>query len=512
MPSLSDLINYAAPVASSVVGGIVGSRAAGQATRALTQGGQQAINTIQGGQQTAQNTLSNIWGQQQGILNPFVTAGQGATTTLAQGVQPGGSLVQPFSWTPDNLANDPAYQFRLQQGQKAIEAGANAGGTRFSGATLKDLNQFATGQAAQAEQQDYERQFGTYKYNQQTQLDALQNLQQQGLSAANSEVAAGTGYGTNTANLQVGTSKAIADLQTQIASATAAGDIAKANQLKGTLDGITSGLQQGQILNSLNPSNATPFPNFASPGANPQAPAGASWQSLMPEAAGATPAELAASSAGAGAAAATGPGAAAAIPGTALGATGALAAPSIAAPALSSLGAVAGGAVPELSTLPAIGLAPDLGVGAAATSGAAGSSGGLVSSLTGFMTNPWTIGIAGAIIAGAAILKATQVHPTADKWVQQVQNPFGKNLGTIVDHFDSAIASGQLTKADAQTLHDQTKALIDQYVAAEDAFAAKGSKEAQVIKQAKATDIQYAGPNWDAVLGKQQRAIDAMAG
>lgn len=528
MPTLNSLLNFGLPVATSVVGGILGNNAVGNATGTLKQGGTQAINTISTGQKNAQDILNSTFQKQQDLLNPFVASGVDATKALQNPDLTAPFTGNPnFSFTPGDLANDPGYQFRLQNGLAAINAGAAASGNRFSGATLKALDQFAGGEASQEYQTAYQRAQQTFqqnylnsenqfRQNEATKLAALQEQQRQGQAAAGTESAAAGQFGANTTNLQVGTSKAVADLQTQIANATAAGDIAKANQLQGVLNGITSGVSQAQTLNALNPANATaPYgsaanPNPASlPDAGNFAATNPALETNIAPTAGATGANLAIT----GAEVAGGAGA---VAGGTAAATGAGAA--------AGAGTIAGGAAADTaaaSSMAAEAAAAPFGEAGAAGAEATGSA-GFFSGAASLLTNPITIGI-GAAIAGAMIWKGTQTHPVADKFVQTYQNPFGQHLVAIVDQFDQALATGQLTKADAQKARDAAAQFISQFETDGENFAKGGDKEASVWNQAERTMAEDFGgtvdktghnnhPDWSRVLGKMDQEIAALPG
>lgn len=149
--------------------------------------------------------------------------------------------------------------------------------------------------------------------------------------------------------------------------------------------------------------------------------------------------------------------------------------------------------------------------GAAATEAGAttAAGGGLGSSLAALATNPITWGIAGAIAAGI-IWHKSQVHPQANTFVQQFQNPFGQHLSSIVNQFDQALASGQLSKSDAQKARDETSALIQAFEADRNKFSTQGSHEKIVADQAKASMEQYFGRNYAAILGKMDQEITGL--
>ena len=552
MPFLSDIANLAQGL-NPLITGALSSASQSRATNNLVAGGQQGINTIQTGAQNAQNTLATNLQAQKTALAPFVNPGAQAATTISN-MQP--YTPQTFNWTPADIANDPAYQFRLQQGQAAIDAAANAGGTRFSGATLKDLSQFNTGEAAQAEQQDYQRQLGTFQTNQgnqlsayQTNLGAQQNLEAQGLNAQGQVTSTANTTANATANIQTSSAQQIAELQTQIANAQAAGNIAQAAQLQNTLTSLLNGAPAAaKSLNSLlNPTatNSTANPANVANGTDPNNPnnsgansgtglnpAGpdsgtttmygpdgsavnvptdqaaqfqqAGYSTTQPQQSYGFPATTALpAAAGAGVAAATGAGstAAALTPVT-----------SVVIPGVTDATAATAAA--------GAGEAAAAGAGEAGAAAGAGASSGVLSSIGAFMTNPITIGVGAALLAGYAIIKALQVHPTADQFVQGTQNPFVNAQGTgalnkVVDGFDSALKSGQLSQSDATALRTQTANLIQQFQAAGQQFASQGSKQATVWKQAQQTMATDFGgtngvPDYSGILGKMDSEIAAL--
>lgn len=111
----------------------------------------------------------------------------------------------------------------------------------------------------------------------------------------------------------------------------------------------------------------------------------------------------------------------------------------------------------------------------------AGSAGGLGSTVAGLASNPITIAGAGALAAGL-IWKASQVHPTADKWVQGYQAPFDSNWQTIEK---SGLPPDQQNAAKQQSAQNYLNSLAQ--------FAQQGGKNMIVAKQAAQTFRQYYG-------------------
>ena len=188
----------------------------------------------------AQTTAANnaitaqqgFYNQDQTQLQPFITGGQGAYSTLNNLLGVGGNSAS----IQNTLTNLPGYQFTLNQGLKATQGGYAAQGLADSGAALKGAATYATG-LAQSDYNNY--------------LTGLQNSATTGENAAN----ALAGYGTQT-GAQIG-SNIIGAGNAQAAASTATGN---------ALTNGTNNLSQYYTLNSLlnntnqalNPVNVTP--------------------------------------------------------------------------------------------------------------------------------------------------------------------------------------------------------------------------------------------------------------
>lgn len=488
----SNLLPFILPgLISMIVQQFNGRGSIDDATKALTQGGKDAISTIQGGQNQAAQGLS-----------PYTTGGADAFQQYLKRLAPGGGLIDPF--TPGDLSNEPGYQFRLSEGEKALRAQAAARGLAYSPATDKELSNYAGESASQEFQNAFTRNLQTEQLAQQ----GLLAPSQMGLSGAQSM-----------ASLQTGDARAIADIQTQISNAIASGDIAKANMLSSQLNALTSAYTQGLIINKLGGGGSgsgqgpgglqlpkipgLPGGSSGTPG-DPGMPGTDAGDSGIPSDIPAGIPGGAGGAAGAGGIGAAGAGAAAA----GAGAAGASLA-SIAAGAVPELGGTFGGAAIGGLTLPGTGLAsPALAGGVAAP---AGASSGFASALTGFLTNPWTIGIAAAGLGAYALIKHFQVHQTADEWVHGAQDKFDKSFGTMNDTLNQQIKAGTISKADAQTAENSMKDIFTQYKAQLDAFGKKGDKQRTVMNQAYKTLDQWYGRDGSKIFGGNDALIAGMA-
>lgn len=102
------------------------------------------------------------------LQQPYLNAGQGAIGQLSTLTGPGGALMQPYGQTftaPTDVTeqNDPGFQFRLQQGQQALERSAAAKGGLLSGGTVKAEQRYAQDYASNEYQNVYNRALTEYQ-------------------------------------------------------------------------------------------------------------------------------------------------------------------------------------------------------------------------------------------------------------------------------------------------------------------------------------------------------------
>ena len=276
--------------AGSIASGLIGSHAANSAANteaaAAQQAGQQAQTAAQTSnalvdknETTGQNlvstaatqangTLGGIYQQDQTLLAPYQQVGAQAAGTLATDLGSGGSLTTPFTASMMD-AYDPGYQFRLQQGQQALERSAAARGTQLSGGTLKDLASYEQGLASS----EYQNAFSRYMAQQQQTYGMLSNTASLGNTAAAQGLQAGEWYGstasgnlTNSAAQQAQLLQGSASLQSQnnmtaaqiegndtmaAANAKAAGTIGSANAWTGAIGGATNSLTNYMALSQV---------------------------------------------------------------------------------------------------------------------------------------------------------------------------------------------------------------------------------------------------------------------
>lgn len=139
---------------------------------------------------TATNYQTGALASAQQDLQPYADTGLQANTAL-QNALSGGTLGGNF--TPGDLTQDPGYQFRLQQGQQAVDRkAAGPGGTGyFSGGALKEAQSFGQGLADQTYNDAYNR----WLSSQNNTYNILSGQQKQGQTAATNIGQYGVGIG-----------------------------------------------------------------------------------------------------------------------------------------------------------------------------------------------------------------------------------------------------------------------------------------------------------------------------
>lgn len=145
-------------------------------------------------------------------LMPYKQAGNTALGQLMGQMTPDGYFNQTY--TGQDIYSDPSYQFRLQQGQDAIQSSAAAQGGLLSGATLKALQGYGQDMASQ----EYSNAYNRFNADQTNRYNRLSNLVGIGQNAA-----------AQVGNAGAQTSQAIANNTMAGANALAAGQIGSAN-------------------------------------------------------------------------------------------------------------------------------------------------------------------------------------------------------------------------------------------------------------------------------------------
>lgn len=115
-----------------------------------------------------------------------------------------GSLMRDFS--TQDFQQDPGYNFRLDEGLKALNRKNAALGMMGSGRAMKDVTRFAQGLASD----EYSNAFNRFQVNRSNKLNPLQSLAGVGQTATNALSQAAQGYGSSAGELITGAGNAAA--------------------------------------------------------------------------------------------------------------------------------------------------------------------------------------------------------------------------------------------------------------------------------------------------------------
>lgn len=274
---------------SNLLGGWLASRGANQAAQTQVSAANAAGQRIEeaaaqvnpqiaaAGGQAAQNIIDDsntvarfgLEGAQQANaeLAPYLHTGRGAANTLGDMLQIGGSLNRDFSAA--DLEMDPGYQFRLQEGMKALERSAAARGGALGGAALKEITRYSQGVASQ----EFGAAFDRFRANRGDRFNMLSTVAGTGLNAANTagqNTIGGHQYAGNALqtgsqfsnNLQfdsavrqagntLGAAEARANAIVGAGNARAAGQVGSANAWGSALTGAGNNVSQALLLSSL---------------------------------------------------------------------------------------------------------------------------------------------------------------------------------------------------------------------------------------------------------------------
>lgn len=255
MPFLTTALGIGA-----IVSGVAGAGASIAGASAQAGAAKSAAQLQYEEQQSSLAEQRREFGIQQGNEAPFLEAGQASARQLEADLAPGGSLTkqwdQPFvAPTAATEQNDPGYQFRLQQGQQALENSAAARGGVLSTGTAKDLTKFGQDYASNEYSNVYARAVQQYQqaYNifQQGQANTFNRLS---ATAGGGQVAAGQlgqegqAAASNIGNINMTAGAQIGQSYNNAAAATASGYAGAANAFGGGVSNLTGLLTLQQLL------------------------------------------------------------------------------------------------------------------------------------------------------------------------------------------------------------------------------------------------------------------------
>lgn len=234
-------------IGSSVVGGILGANAASNAASAETTQANAALNANNQATNNALALQKQAYQTDAENLAPYQAAGTNALSQLAGATLSG----QPDAQTV--LAQDPGYQFRLDQQNQAVERMEAASGGVGSGGALKAAAQYS-GNLASSE---YQNAFGRVMAANQQRFNQLYGVAGLGQNANQQELYAGANM-ANQSGADIMDAARLNDTEyANIGNAMASGYIGQANAYSDMLGGVSKALPG---LAGLLPQASSPSP------------------------------------------------------------------------------------------------------------------------------------------------------------------------------------------------------------------------------------------------------------
>lgn len=215
----------------ALISAVVASNSASDATSVQRDAANQATAVSQG-----------QYGQTREDLAPYRQAGAQALGQITSQLP---DLTRSFSLA--DFQNDPGYQFRMDEGQKALERSAAARGGLNSGATLKALTRYGQGVASDEYNTAYNR-FNTDRSNRFNRLASVAGIGQTG---TNTTVAAAQNNASN-----------IAGNINAAGNASAANSIAQGNNINSAIGNGMNTWLNSQYMNRNTQSYSNPSSNW----------------------------------------------------------------------------------------------------------------------------------------------------------------------------------------------------------------------------------------------------------
>lgn len=200
----SDSFEYEGPIASCdpITATLIGATA----TVGSSIIGRNAANHAADAQANAANQANDLqwkmYNQNRDDMAPWRTAGVGALDQLTTGIADGGKFNRDF--TMDDFQKDPGYEFRLNEGYKALERSRAAKGMLYSGATAKAVTNYAQGAASG----EYTNAFNRYMAQRDAQYNRLAGVAGTGQTSTQQVGAQGQNLATNVGNNLIGAGNA----------------------------------------------------------------------------------------------------------------------------------------------------------------------------------------------------------------------------------------------------------------------------------------------------------------
>lgn len=208
-------------VGSAVIGGVMSSKASGKAADAQVQSTQEA-----------NATQLRMFEQSREDQEPWRKAGVVALGQLGAGTVKGGEFNRDFAMA--DFTKDPGYDFRLQQGQRGIDASAAARGGALSGAAIKSSSRYNQDYASG----EYQNAYNRFNADRTARFNRLSSIAGTGQTATNQIGDQGARVAASMAENQIGAG-----------NARASGYIGQGNAMSGAANTLGNYAMNSQFMN-----------------------------------------------------------------------------------------------------------------------------------------------------------------------------------------------------------------------------------------------------------------------
>jgi hypothetical protein len=243
----------AAVIAGAAISAVASNSAAKKGEKSANRAADLSNNQYN---QTRKDQLSQ-YEQQRADRMPYQESGYKALSQLDGGLAPGGEFNRNF--TMADYQQDPGMQFRVDQGEQAINRAATAGGSRYSGATLKALARFNSGLASQ----EYGNAYNRFKSDTGDRFNRLSGMAGTGQAAVNQTGQAGQNAYSNIAQAGQINANTMGQAAQNAGAARASGYVGVGNAVNGGMGMLVNNYQQQQYLSQMNGGMSyTPPPDY----------------------------------------------------------------------------------------------------------------------------------------------------------------------------------------------------------------------------------------------------------
>lgn len=230
----------AIPIAAAVAGAAVSGAASKSAAKTQANAARESAQISADQARSDREMQMAMYQQQRADQAPYREAGYRTLAQLSAGSGAGGEFNRDF--TMADYQADPGYQFRMSQGEQAINRAAGAAGGRYSGATLKALQRFNSDLASQ----EYGNAYNRYQTNVGSRFNRLASLAGIGQTALGQTQQAGTSAAGAISNIGQNAAANIGNSLQNAAAARASGYVGAGNIFGNAAAQLSNMYQQQQ--------------------------------------------------------------------------------------------------------------------------------------------------------------------------------------------------------------------------------------------------------------------------